>query len=262
MAKKKPTKQSPLKDRPLRNPGQSLDEEIERQFDDEAMPYFVVSLGTLILAGMEWWRFVHPSPPKPWMYTIFAAIVIGYSTFRMVKAVRRVRAMKLGRDGEKVVGQFLEDLRAKGAMVFHDIPANGFNVDHIVISPKGIYVIETKTYSKPKGREATVRYDGVKLTVNGKVPDRDPVKQVQAITTWVKTLLAESTGKAFAVKPVVVFPGWYVETVHTAAHDKVWVLNPKGLPSFIQNDRGELAPEDVNLAAYHLSRYIRSVDPK
>lgn len=258
MEKEQATKKSPLKDRPLRYPGQSLDEAIQHQFDDEWMPYFLTSLVTAGLAGLEWWRYAHPSPPRPWAYTILAAIVVGYTIFRSMKIIRKVRALKLGRDGEKVVGQFLEELRAKGAMVFHDIPANGFNVDHVVISPKGIYVIETKTYSKPNGREATVRYDGVKLTVDGKAPSRDPVKQIQAIAAWMREFLAESTGKAFSVKPVVVFPGWYVETVHAGAHDKVWVLNPKGLPSFIQNDRGDLPPEDLKLVIYHLSRYIRT----
>ena len=175
-----------------------------------------------------------------------------------MRIIRKVRAFKLGRDGEKVVGQFLEELRAKGATVFHDIPANGFNVDHVVIAPKGIYVIETKTYRKRDGREPTVRYDGMKLTVDGKAPSRDPVKQVQAIAAWVRAFLAESTGKTFSVRPVVVFPGWYVETVGSIAHDKVWVLNPKGLPSFIQNDKGDLPLEDVNLVSYHLSRYIRT----
>ena len=101
--------------------------------------------------------FPRPSPPRPWFYTILAVVVVGYTVFRSVKTIRKVRQLKLGRDGEKVVGQFLEELRAKGATVFHDIPANGFNVDHVVISPKGIYIIETKTYRKRDGREPTVR---------------------------------------------------------------------------------------------------------
>ena len=64
--------------------------------------------------------------------------------------------------------------RADCALVFHHIIADGFHVDHVVISSKGIHVIETKTYSKPKGRDASVRYDGRKLVVDGKPPSRDP----------------------------------------------------------------------------------------
>jgi hypothetical protein len=110
LPKDEATKKSPLKDRPLRNPGQSLDDEIERQFDDEWMPYFLASLVAVGLAGLEWWRFTRPSPPRPWFYTILAVVVVGYTVFRSVKTIRKVRQLKLGRDGEKVVGQFLEEL--------------------------------------------------------------------------------------------------------------------------------------------------------
>jgi hypothetical protein len=131
-------------------------------------------------------------------------------------------------------------------------------VDHAVVSPKGLFVIETKTRSKPKGTRVAVRYDGEKLSVNGNVPSRDPIKQVLAISAWVQELVKKSTGKSFPVRPVVLFPGWYVETENASAHDKVWVLNPKCLLSFIQNEKVNLSPEDVKLITFHLSRYIRS----
>ena len=47
------------------------------------------------------------------------------------------------------MAEVLDGLRAKGCAVFHDIVEGGFNVDHVVISPHGIYVIETKTLRKP-----------------------------------------------------------------------------------------------------------------
>jgi hypothetical protein len=40
-------------------------------------------------------------------------------------------------------------------------------------------------------------------------------------------------------------------------HD-LWVLNPKGLASFITNETMHLGVEDLHLAALHLSMYIRS----
>jgi len=45
------------------------------------------------------------------------------------------------------------------------------------------------------------------------------------------------------------------------AHDReVWVLNPKALPTFIENEPVVLAQEDVMLATYHLSRHIRTTN--
>jgi hypothetical protein len=255
---KEVTLKSPLKDPPLHNPGQSLEAELQRVMDDEWMPYFIASTVCIVYAALEWLRVYRPSPPIPWGATAIAILVVCFSMIKIIRMRPKIRALRLGMDGEKVVGQFLEELRASGATVFHDICAKDFNVDHVVVSPKGIFVIETKTRSKPKGTRVTVRYDGEKLSVNGNVPSRDPIKQVLAISAWVQELVKKSTGKSFPVRPVVLFPGWYVETENASAHDKVWVLNPKCLLSFIQNEKVDLPPEDVNLITFHLSRYIRS----
>jgi hypothetical protein len=71
--------------------------------------------------------------------------------------------------------------------------------------------------------------------------------------------LVESTGRQFAVQPVVVFPGWYVEAAPGRQRD-VWVMEPKGLPAFLACQQGCLTPEDIKLASFHLSRYVRGVE--
>lgn len=253
------TVRSPLKSPPLRNPGQSLDEELQLLFVDKFLPYFLFPGLFIGYAIGEWWRWYFLSPPIPRIVTVIALVSVAYSVYQIRKLRPKIHALRLGRDGEKIVGQSLEELRIDGAIVLHDITSNGFNVDHVVISFKGIFVIETKTNSKPKGRDAKVVFDGEKLSVGGWTPSRDPIKQVQANTAWVRDLLKESTGKSFPVKSVVLFPGWYVETVGTHAHDRVWVLNPKGLPVFIANEKTALSLEDVKMATCHLSRYIRSL---
>jgi hypothetical protein len=91
----------------------------------------------------------------------------------------RVRQLKLGRDGERCVGQFLERLRDGGGQVFHDIPGDSFNLDHVVICGYGIYAIETKTFNKPWPK-ATVTVEGDSLRIAGRIPDRNPIEQVTA----------------------------------------------------------------------------------
>ncbi|NMC58653.1 MAG: NERD domain-containing protein, partial [Candidatus Methanofastidiosa archaeon] len=53
-----------------------------------------------------------------------------------------------GDEGEKLVSLYLEDLPG-GYFVFNDvkIPGGKGNIDHLVIGPTGIFVIETKNYS-------------------------------------------------------------------------------------------------------------------
>lgn len=66
----------------------------------------------------------------------------------------------------------------------------------------------------------------------------------------------ESTGRKFLVRPVVVFPGWHVQQSLGTTRD-IWVLEPKALPSFLDRELIVLPTEDVKLASFHLSRFIR-----
>jgi len=144
---------------------------------------------------------------------------------------------------------------ASTARVFHDVPGQGFNLDHVVISAHGIFVIETKTHRKPSPH-STVRVAGDELQIGGFVPDRNPIVQARASARWLAQLLQESTGRAFTVRGVVVFPGWFIE--QQSPRSDVWVLEPKALPAFIEAEPACTAQPDVALAAYHLSRYVRA----
>ena len=189
--------------------------------------------------------------------TFFAVLFAGYVAFRTWRRWPKLKALRLGLDGERAVGQFLESLRTKGYKVFHDIPGNNFNIDHVLIGPAGVFAIETKTYSKPLRGSPKVVCEGARLLVDGFAPDRDPVIQSKAQASWLRELLAQSTGKAFPVRPVIVFPGWFVEQ-DRASRREFWVLEPKALESFLDHEPATLLAEDVTLAAFHLSRYIRT----
>src|SRR5262249_34029442 len=156
---------------------------------------------------------------------------VAYSLYRYFTVRRRVKTLRLGLDGEKAVGQFLERLRAQDCKVFHDIPGDGFNLDHVVVAPQGIFVIETKTYSKPIRGAANVQYDGEKLLVNGKEIERNPVRQALAERNWLQDLLEHTTDRRFPIKAVIVFPGWFVETTPNRNTNNLWVLNPRALPT-------------------------------
>ena len=169
--------------------------------------------------------------------------------------------LRQGLDGERVVGQFLERLRGSGFHVFHDVVGAGFNVDHVLIGPAGVFTIETKTWSKPVRGNPQIHFDGEKIRIGVSEPDRDPVAQAKAQAGWMRTLLLESTGRKVNVRPVIVFPGWFVTNSNGNFRD-VWVLEPKALPAFLDNEPNRLAPDDVKLISFHLSRFIRSSERK
>ena len=250
-------KRSPIKDRPLRKPGQSLEEQLDELASDKITQPMVIALLLVVLAGVEWSRYYFPQNPSPKLYTFGALVGVGYVAFQIWRVWPRLRALKQGRDGEKAVGQFLERMRETGYQVFHDVVGVGFNVDHVLIGPAGAFTIETKTFSKRRSADAKVTFDGERIVVDGHEPDRDPVVQAKAQARWLRELLAQSTGRKFTVRPVILFPGWWVEQSKGSSRE-VWVLEPKALPGFLSHEPEVLSPEDVKLASFHLSRFIRT----
>jgi len=253
---------SPLKDNPLHNPAESLDKEIEKLVHEDASTYIFLIVVSLMMVLIEWWKWFFEVQPNPLVLSVMAVLVIPFWFRKVLRLRKKLKNLRLGRDGEKAVGQHLETLREYSAKVFHDIPAKNFNLDHVVIAKSGIYVIETKTYSKPESGAPKIIFDGKKLRMNSGVTTDKPVIQVQAACSWLSDLLKQSTGKSFSVKPVIVFPGWFIEPTSEAKASDVWVLNPKGLPTFINNSADKLNSHEVSMAAYHLSRYIRSFKEK
>jgi len=247
---------SPLKGRPLRNPGQSLDEQIRDVTYDYIAGPLLFALFLVLIAAFEWFRYLTPVAPSPKLYTGVAIAGVGFAVFRLYKALPGLHALKLGRDGERVVGQFLEALRERGYRVFHDVVGDGFNVDHILIGPAGVFTVETKTHSKPSG-DAQIVFDGETIRIDGFEPDRDPVVQAKAQANWLRELLSESTGRSFEVRSVIVYPGWWVQEGSTKATG-VWVLAPKRLPVFLDHEPRRLSQEDIHLASFHLGRFVRT----
>ena len=249
---------SPLKDKPLRHAGQSLEEERRLLIDEKIETPLLMALVFVLLALLEWWRDWQNMKPRPELFTIAAVLFVAWSAWRVWRVRRKLHALNQGIEGEKAVGQFLERLRSAGYDVFHDIVAPGFNVDHVLIGPAGVFSIETKTWSKPARGDARIQYDGERLTINGHPPDRDPVMQAKAQATWLRNQLAESTGRTLDVRPVVLFPGWFIEA--PKGNPGVWVLEPKALPAFLDKSPLRLETSDAKLASFHLSRFIRSVE--
>jgi hypothetical protein len=254
-----PTKngRSPLDRAPaLRVAGQSLDEELDDVRYDQMMAPMMAALLTILIAGLEWFRYFANMPPSPWAYSFVAVVMTGYAVFKVLRTRKRVHQLKQGRDGERAVAQYLEWFRTSNFFVFHDVPSGDANVDHVLIGPQGVFTIETKTHTKPLRGECKVSVvDGV-VRANGFVLDRNPIVQAKAQAGWLRNFLAESQFNV-RVWPVVVFPGWFVERFDSQAAG-AWVLEVKALSKFIENEPERHSREEVQAMASALRSYIRA----
>lgn len=250
-------KRSPLdRSMPMRAAGQSITDEIDNIKDDKLLVPLLAAAMTFVLASMEWVRYFNNSKPSPYLFTVFAVIAFAYLAYKIPKLKSDLKQLKLGRDGERAVAHYLEDLRAYGFAVFHDVPSGDANVDHIIIGTKGIFTIETKTMQKPSRGACKVNIANGVVYANGSALPRNPLIQARAQANWLKNFLAESK---FDVKvwPVVAFPGWFVEPFDVKV-ENAWVIEPKQLQPKIERQSDRYSPEQVSAMVSALRSYIRA----
>jgi len=247
---------APLRANPLRVAGQSLD----AQIDDLRMEHGLIPVMTAVwmvgMAAMNWLHFWLGRNPNPWVLSVCAAVAAAYAGVKTVQTRRQLRDLRLGRDAERAVAQYLEWFRTAGFFVFHDVPNGDANIDHVLVGPRGIYTIETKAASKPVRGEckARVNEDGIRL--NGHLMSRNPLVQAKAQARWLHSFFREAQFAPF-VQPVVVIPGWFIEPFDMRAVG-VWVLEPKALDAFIAKQPERLSRDEVRAMGSALSSHIRA----
>ena len=250
---------SPIKRRPLRNPGDSLDNEFQEIVWSQFAVYYFAAAFFVLLAETEWVRWFTKSTPNPILYSLVAMCTVAVAGYKIRSAFTNVRNPELVRDGEKAVGRLIERSRDRGAQVIHEFPDEKFNIDHVVVHQSGVYAIETKTASKPDRGEPKIPFDGQAVQYPGRTLDRDPVKQARALAKWLQELILETSEKRVPVRPVVVFPGWFIVPTGEAKRTEVWDLNPKALPTFIEHSEPQIPVSDVHLITSLLTRHVRNV---
>ena len=222
---------------------------------DKVLPWFILAALFVVWAGLEWLYYLTNIDRQPLLSTVAAIVVGAIAVWRIRRLRLWARRLKQGLEGERVVGQFLEGLRADGYLVLHDIEQDRGNIDHVLIGPTGVFAIETKTISKPTDRDAQIVYDGERVVVDGHVPDRDPLKQAEAGAAGIRSIIRERTGENVPVRPVALYPGWYIQ--RRCHSPQVWVLNEKYLPGWLDHEPETLTKSDVRRLAAVLEDYVR-----
>lgn len=171
----KSTRRSPLNQMLLRGPGESLRNEMGDTFGD--MMIYVSTFPVLPLLiyahhiSQSYFSGTQESVSRTSVEVLVTLAAIIFLLFKIITLLKRTKNLRLGYEGEVAVAQELNQLMREGAYVFHDVPADGFNIDHVVIWPKGVFAVETKARMKPKrdrgAEDAKVVFDGQRLQFPG-----------------------------------------------------------------------------------------------
>ncbi len=130
---------------------------------------------------------------------LFLALAIVLALFISWSA-RRLRSFLKGAAGEEKVARILSFLPASHTVFNNlDLEESGPDLDHIVIAPSGVFVIETKTWS------GDITFENGQVLCNGQPPSRPPLRQVKEAALHLADHLSAAHCPDIPIHPVLCF---------------------------------------------------------
>jgi len=188
---------------------------------------------------------------------LIAVAIVATVSWRKIRSLLRGRdGYRLGFEGVRYVAEELNQLMADGFRVFHDVPFDNYNLDHVLVGPPGVFVIETKTRRKPVSNGGEKAY---KVTFDGAIlhfpkgPDTDALDQVRRNRDTLSKWWSSATGDRIKARGILTIPGWFVEQIAPSAD--VQCLNPKQIRSAVlRMTQVPLTAEQIQRASHQLEQ--------
>jgi hypothetical protein len=234
--------------------GQSIRDERERLTDNRLIPFYLATVLLWILWGWEKYSLVTHLPPQPGSILVLAIVATCVSAIVLLRLRKQFRNLNRGERGEMKVAEALTELQASGYRVINDIPRKGYNIDHVIVGPAGVFAVETK-YRNGYG-EIEFR-NGEGLFVGGRKEENDPLAQARGNAAEVSRMIKEDCGVNRWVKPLVVFVGNY-KIKDTWRETDARVFTADGVVRYVCEQQPELKRSEIQMIASHLERSARS----
>jgi hypothetical protein len=231
-------RRSPIENRPIYGAGEQLRKRVEDHGDEILLSLTMLFFIGPMLIALWATKYVPWTQVRLnfWDY-VLVAMYVGVAVaaiWRIHKHADLRRIANAGLQAELYTAQELNRLMALGCTVLHDVPGERFNIDHVVIGPRAVYAVETKSVSKPKD-DYKVIYDGEKLHFPG-FSDSKRLEQARRQADWLAKHLRQVLNRPIPVVPALALPGWWIES--KSANADVQVFTPTGRGAhFMVDDR-------------------------
>lgn len=254
-----------LRREPDRQPGTSAIKQILLTFEPMMYYYMLFAAGWGILVGVviiPW--LLDAGVSRSVIRLIGIAIfllTLGTLWLRQRRAMTGIDRHAKGRDGELAMSDALQPLRALGYEILHDVPMDNRNpdspnIDHILIGPAGLFVIETK-YCTKKHKKEQIIVEGERLRIGTRAIDTDAIGQTIGNAKRVAEILREVTGHPrIPTKPVLIYVGkWFIDDQRPMTERNVWICNDATVGQLIEREPRTLTTENIALYAKRLREY-------
>jgi len=248
----------------LRSPGQTLQGQIEELSTDIITKALLIPVIPIVLHSVYTIQVSlsakHIGGITLSIYLLGSMALILSLCKDILKMIKKRNLLRLGYECEVAVGQELTQLLLSGFNIFHDFPAENFNIDHIAVGPQGVFAIETKGRSKTRKTENNnwkIQFDGTKLIFPDWTED-NPVKQAKRQSSWLSKWIEKSTGEKHEVTSVLAIPGWWID--RTGPSD-LKIFNGKN-PSFLAKGPVVLNDKQIKSISFQIDKECRDVATK
>ena len=242
-------KRDPFTEPLLRPPGESCRLKLDELIEKTVAQMFLFVTPMFVALGAY---YAHANIVTCVLLLVLSLAFTLFMIKRLWEVAIEVRRYRLGFEGERAVGQEINQALSFGCKVYHDVLFDGYNIDHVIVAPSGIFAIETKTRRKGRDRNShRVKYDGQKLIFPEWEDDR-AVEQAQRNAKSLAVWLSKAVGESIWVEPILTLPGWLVDRI---AKGKVHVLNPKEIVGFVsRNSQSNLSIQLIQRISHQLEQ--------
>ena len=185
--------------------------------------------------------------------------------FKIKKLHRQIGYYRKGLDGERYVGSMLEKCSSNKTFIFHDIVCEKqnndkivkFNIDHVIISTKGIFTIDSKNWSLPDreyNQADFVFKDGELIDSTG-VLQKDLMGKIDSQGKWLEDKIHEWIRQRYPVYRVGIMIGAYVNNVNKD-FSKFWIVNESAFAGLFDRKPEIIPMEDVLRISDSLRRFV------
>ncbi|MCB1121726.1 MAG: NERD domain-containing protein [Verrucomicrobiae bacterium] len=220
---------------------QSLDKGI-----NDCLMYIGIGVAVQIIA-FTFFITTFEGAVQSYLVGAMSVITVSFTFWYLVKTALLIRKRNCSSNGylaERMAGEHLNALMLDGYRTFHDLRCDGINIHHAIVGPAGVFAFETAFRRKSKrfSSNAKVHFYGDKLKWPKGNTNKVGIQESIDRATVLKNYLSESLGGAIEVSPILLFPGWNVESLQKGKLD---VMSPKHVRTFIKGreDYSELLAE-------------------
>jgi hypothetical protein len=208
-------------------------------------PTLALRIAAVLAAGVTTGLLTAPvaSSSLAWLTGLTAAAALAWRL--RFRPTGDTLAWRRGAQGERRTARVLAPLERQGYQLFHDlaIPGSAANVDHLVVGPTGVFVIDSKRY------RGHLHYSAGRLWHGRRALDR-----TLATLWWEATQVAETLGLGpdLHVYPVLCIHVARLPWQRELLVDGIPVLAAGALRLALQVTRQALSFEQVELVAAHV----------